>query len=140
MAKKKGKGRKPRVMVDGTVYLIRLWIDGTEVYKVGVTTHSVARRVLGIIESVWRTYGYFPRVDIVYQCRTRNHYGVEAKVHEELRGMDYGYRSGFEFSGSSELFKGDGLDNEMVIGIIDKWIGSDEAVSAESIDRISDVM
>lgn len=140
MRRKQSKVKIPRVFVDGNVYLIKLGIDGKEVYKVGVTTYSVARRVLGIVEDVWKNYGYFPHVEIIHERRTRNHYGVEANVHDVLRDMGYGYSSGYAFNGSTELFWCDGLDDRTMIDVIDRVVSTDDAVSAESIDRVSDIM
>jgi len=136
--RKQAKVSKPRIVLDGRVYLIRLWIDDRSVYKVGVTAGTVARRVLGIIESVWQGYGYFPRAEIVGEWRTRNHYDVEGSVHQVLREKGYGYRSRNDFSGSGELFDGIALD--ILVALIKESVDRDDEVSEDSIDRLSVAM
>jgi len=129
--------RKPRLTLDGSVYLLKLGIEDKVVYKVGVTSYTVANRVLGIIESVWKSYGYFPRVDILYQARTRHPYAVEASIHERLRDMGLGYHSKEEFSGSTELFQGELGE---IRSVVTQEVERGQDVREETLDRISDVM
>ena len=137
-SRKQGTPKKPRIVLDGSVYLLLMCIDGVEVYKVGVTAKTVGGRCLGIIESVWSVYGYFPRVEILFQERTRHHYEVESEIHRVLRERGYSYRSGLEFSGSTELFHG--IELKDILKVMRECLDAGGNVSKESVDRISTVM
>lgn len=106
----------------GTVYVLRIMLDDIVTYKVGITTFSVTRRVLQIIEGIYKGYGYFPEVRIVREDKTKNHFKVETAIHNQL--MDYSYTPLETFTGSSELFRG--LEEAELIEKYELAISSDE--------------
>jgi len=88
----------------GTVYMLKIHLGDEVVYKVGVTVYSVARRVLQIIEGMYKVYGYFPEVHVVRQEKTKSHFKCETAIHNQL--CDWQYVPLGAFTGSTELFKG----------------------------------
>ena len=92
----------------GTVYILEIMLEQFTVYKIGVTTRSVAKRALQIIEGIYKMYGYFPEVRIIREDKTKNHFKVETRLHNLF--VDNKYDPEFAFTGSTELFIGVTLD------------------------------
>ena len=93
----------------GILYvLVFILDDGTEVYKIGVTSRDVQYRVCEILSSFWSKYRYFP------YCRPKKFssmddvYAKEAMMHKYFD--EYRYEPEHKFSGSTEFFKGVELD------------------------------
>ena len=103
MARKvKNKRRAPK-SDSGTVYVLSIKLGDVLVYKVGMTTKTVGRRVLQIVESVYHSgYGYFPEVHVLYAEKTLLHRKVENTIHGVLD--EYRWDSEYVFSGSTECF------------------------------------
>ena len=92
----------------GTVYILEIMLEEFTVYKIGVTTRSVVKRTLQVIEGIYKAYGYFPEVRVVREDKTKNHFKVETKMHNLF--VDNKYQPEFGFTGSTELFMGVTLD------------------------------
>ena len=116
----------------GTVYVLRIRIGDVWVWKVGVTTKTVPRRVLQIVEGFQKVYGYFPEVRIEHEEKTRNHFKCETAIHGLL--CDNRYVSEYTFTGSSELFDSS-LDKVAVLEAYRLAVDSDEP--AERRDTIA---
>ena len=95
---------KPKVKKDGVVYILKIWLDGKVIYKIGATSRIVSARVLEIIGSFNGVYGYFPRVEVLKQTRIREYYKAEAELHRIYRPYKFECKEGV--SGGSELFAG----------------------------------
>lgn len=124
------KKRKVPQNHSGTVYLVRMMLDGEVTYKVGITTFSVTKRILQIIQSVYVEHGYFPEVRVIRQGNTKNHFKVEKAIHNQLE--EFRYIPIVSFSGSTELFRG--LSEEIMIERYELAINSDEP--AEENERL----
>ena len=114
----------------GIVYILRIVLEGTVTYKIGITTKTVVFRAKQIIEGVYKTYGYFPEVRVLRQGKTKNHFKVETAMHNQL--CDFKYIPDFTFTGSTELFRG--IEEAELIDRYELALNSDEP--AEVDDRI----
>lgn len=100
---------KEECINDGIVYLLVIRLeDGTEVYKIGITTRKIQERVVEILTSFWTQYRYFPYCKTKRYRSTNNIFEKEAKIHKEL--SEYRHEFNKKFGGSSECFSGIELD------------------------------
>ena len=123
MARRRGKKKYTAPKMDsGTVYVLSIRLGDVTVYKVGMTTKTVGRRVLQIVESVFHSeYGYFPEVHVLYAEKTLLHRKVEKAVHGVL--AEFSWDSDYAFSGSTECFV---CSREEVVSAYRLCIDSDE--------------
>ena len=99
--------RKPKIKnsidkLNGWVYIMKIWLDGIVVYKVGTTNRQqVEARMLEIAGEILGSYGEIPRMKLVKAARVVDNYGVEAKILD--RTSKYRYYPKCEFGSCSEL-------------------------------------
>lgn len=104
---------------DGIVYLLVVRLeDGTEVYKIGVTTRKIQERVGEILTSFWTQYRYFPYCKPKRFRTTSDIFEKEAKIHKEL--AEYRYEFDKKFGGHSECFSG--LELEKVVEVYERVV------------------
>lgn len=99
---------------ENILYLLILEINGTEVYKIGVTGRSVEDRVSEILLSFYTKYRYFPYCKPKRFRKIPNAYRTEADLLDYFK--EYKYNSKYKFSGSTELISGIDLDR-----VLDKY-------------------
>lgn len=92
----------------GTLYILILDIDGTTVYKVGVTKRAVEDRVQEITLSYFYKYRYFCYCKPKRFRLVEDVYKKETEMHRALK--EFKYEAQHKFSGSTELFVGIELD------------------------------
>lgn len=95
---------KPEAML----YLLELEIDGTTVYKIGITSRKIEERVTEILSSHFGIYRYFPYCRPKRFRKLENAYEHEQALHKYLK--EYQYHPYNKFDGSTELFTGVNLD------------------------------
>ena len=106
----------------GTVYILEIELEDVVAYKIGVTTKTVAKRALQIIEGVYKAYGYFPRVKVLKSDKTLNHFKVETRLHRLFEAQRF--NTLLEFTGSTEMFVGVKLDD--VVAAYEKLLEEDD--------------
>ena len=119
--RKRNKMQKAIQRKNGIVYVIKFWLEGKVLYKVGATSGNPRRRVLQVIESIEQAYGEFPRCEIIEDSSCKNYYQVENKIHKLM--SEYAYVTENTFSGHTELFE---CDEEVMREAYKKGIESDE--------------
>ncbi len=87
---------------NGTVYLLQLQLGDDKVYKIGCTANTVGKRAMQVIESIEKTYGYYPRVEVLQEWKCANYYQVENSIHKAME--EYRYVTAEEFSGHTEIY------------------------------------
>lgn len=110
----------------GILYILVMEIDGTAVYKIGVTQRKIEERVVEILASFFKSYRYFPWTRPKRFKSTSNVYSKEALLHRYYK--KYKYTPEHVFGGSSEFFTGIELDE--LVDVYERCIAGED-LSAE---------
>lgn len=86
----------------GILYVLEMHIDGTVVYKIGVTKRKIEERVVEILGSFFNKYRYFCYVKPRKFSKTSDVYKKESLLHRHFK--DYRYESEHVWSGNTEVF------------------------------------
>ena len=119
--------RKAPPTGSGIVYVLKIMLEETVTFKVGITTRTVVVRAKEIIEGIYKMYGYFPEVRILRQDKTLNHFKVETAIHNQLD--EFRYTPDVTFTGSTELFRG--VEEADLIEKYELAINSDEPAKTD---------
>ena len=113
--------------IRGIVYVLEMSVEGTLMYKVGVTArggNALESRVMEISVSYYRQYGYFPQVVPLRYGSTKWYYEVESCLHQKLSSHTVKVK---KFDGHTELF---GCSREEVL----RWY---DAVMTDPLSHVT---
>ena len=102
MAKRK---LRPRPKVNGWVYLLKIWVNGEVVYKIGTTNRTPTVRMLEIAGELNQLLGHIPKMMLLQSKQTMNNYQVESAVLKATEKYKYRIQCTGSFSGESEIRK-----------------------------------
>lgn len=94
----------------GIVYLLVVRLeDGTEAYKIGITTRDISDRVEEILTSIWKKLRYYPYCKPKRYRSTENYFEKEQAIHKELE--EFRWDGLAKTSGGNEWFSGVSLEH-----------------------------
>ena len=115
--------KKNKIMYDGWVYVLKIYLDSEIVFKPGTTNRLPKTRMLEIAGELFDVLGYIPKINMVRQRQTKDNYKIEAQIlrETEIHRCSLGMA---EWVGESELRR---MDQEELLRIYDRAIAEDYA-------------
>ena len=118
MAKKKFEKR----YFNGWVYIMKLWLNESVVYKIGTTNRSVLTRLGELAIEYHMKLGYVPKMKIMKDKQTKDNYAIEAKVLKRTEKNRYYLDCNTDVCGESELRK---MDEAELFAVYEECIATD---------------
>jgi len=118
MAKKKFEKR----YFNGFVYVLKIWLNESIVFKVGTTNRSVLTRLGELAIEYHQKLGYVPKMKIIRDKQTKDNYAIEAKVLKRTEKHRYYLDCSMDVCGESELRK---MDEAELLRVYEECIAMD---------------
>ena len=104
---------------NGTVYVLRMTIGDSIIYKIGTTNRSAVTRMLEICGEMHQILGYVPRTTILRSGTAKQNYEVEAEILKLTEQYRHRLVAEHDWSGQSELRK---MNEVELLELYDKCI------------------
>lgn len=104
---------------NGIVYVLRMTIGDSIIYKIGTTNRSAVTRMLEVCGEMHQTLGYVPKTTILRAATAMQNYAAEAELLKLTEQHQYRLHCEREWSGQSELRK---MCEQELLELYDKCI------------------
>jgi len=101
----KKRGRKSGRRTLGTVYLMKVEIEGVIVYKIGLSARKLINRMVEQTIALHGVIGYLPRVEVIAEIKTKYYYEVERYMLDRFKESRCKFN--YTFNGSTEYVDAD---------------------------------